>query len=200
MAVPDYQTLMLPVLRLSGTGEIRVPEAAERIADEFGLTTEERDQRLASGRQRLLHNRVHWAKFYMSKAGLIASPRRGLFTITDEGRRLLSERPDRIDGTRLLKIPSFAEFYKRDAPAHPQQPVSEAPALVEPDRTTPEEQIEIAYVSLNTALREELIQRILQNTPDFFEGVIVDLLVAMGYGGSHRDAAMRLGKSGRRRR
>jgi restriction system protein len=93
LTIPDYQTLMLPVLRLAAEGETRVPEVAEKVAYEFGLSPEERDQLLPSGRQRILHNRVHWAKFYMSKAGLIASTRRGWFVATDAGRALLAEKP-----------------------------------------------------------------------------------------------------------
>lgn len=85
MPIPDYQTLMLPVLRLAAEGETRVADVAERVADAFGLSAEERDQLLPSGRQRVLHNRIHWAKFYMSKAGLIASPARGALCGDGEG-------------------------------------------------------------------------------------------------------------------
>lgn len=196
MTIPDYQTLMLPVLRLANTGEMRVPDAADRIAEEFKLTPEERDQLLPSGRQRLLHNRVHWAKFYMSKAGLIASPRRGWFTITLAGRALLLTNPARIDVKRLLSIPAFAEYYKPYAsgPAGDDDlPVSASP---EAGTNTPVEQMETAHATLNGALQDDLIQRILQNTPSFFEELIIELLVAMNYGGSRRDAATRLGKTG----
>uniref|UniRef100_UPI00227DCB87 winged helix-turn-helix domain-containing protein n=1 Tax=Escherichia coli TaxID=562 RepID=UPI00227DCB87 len=86
MTIPDYQTLMLPVLRLAATGEQRVAYAAERIADDLGLTPADREEMLPSGRQRLLHDRIHWAKFYMSKAGLVTSPKRGRFIATDAGR------------------------------------------------------------------------------------------------------------------
>jgi restriction system protein len=172
------------------------PDATERLAAEFGLTTAEREQLPPSGRQRVLHNRIHRAKFYMGKAGLIASPRRGVFTATDEGRKLLAQKPERIDVKRLLAIPSFAEFHKRDAGAAPEA-LPEASAAASPAAdTTPEEQIETAFAALTTALREDLIARILQNTPSFFEGVIIDLLVAMGYGGSRRDASTQLGRSG----
>ncbi|WP_084369201.1 winged helix-turn-helix domain-containing protein [Rhizobium sp. RU36D] len=91
--IPDYQTLMLPVLRLAATGETRVADVSERVADNLGLTQAERDELLPSGRQRLLHNRIHWAKFYMSKAGLIASPARGRFVATDKGKALLATSP-----------------------------------------------------------------------------------------------------------
>ncbi|WP_306805211.1 winged helix-turn-helix domain-containing protein, partial [Escherichia coli] len=96
MTIPDYQTLMLPVLRLAATGEQRVAYAAERIADDLGLTPADREEMLPSGRQRLLHNRIHWAKFYMSKAGLVTSPKPGRFIATDAGRDLLASNPVRL--------------------------------------------------------------------------------------------------------
>ena len=108
--IPDYQTLMPPVLRLAAEGETRVADVAGRIADDLGLTSDEREQMLPSGRQRLLHNRIHWAKFYMSKAGLIASPARGRFISTEKGRALLASKPEKIDvsaadaGSRLPRV------------------------------------------------------------------------------------------------
>jgi hypothetical protein len=114
MAIPDYQTLMLPVLRLAASGEQRVAEVADRIADEFGLTVQERETLLPSGRQRVLNNGIHWAKFYMSKAGLISSPARGRFVATEEGRKLLATNPDHINVALLMKWPSFREFYKTE--------------------------------------------------------------------------------------
>lgn len=95
MSVPDYQSLMLPVLRLAAMRETRVADVAERIADDLSLTEAERDELLPSGRQRLLHNRIHWAKFYMSKAGLVTSPARGRFVATEKGRALLAKSPER---------------------------------------------------------------------------------------------------------
>ncbi|MEJ7935269.1 winged helix-turn-helix domain-containing protein, partial [Sphingobium sp. AN558] len=102
MAIPDYQALMLPVLQAAEAGETRVPDVAKQVADVLGLSDAEREEMLPSGRQRLLHNRIHWAKFYMGKAGLIDSPRRGLFVISDVGRALLAPRPAAID-VNLLK-------------------------------------------------------------------------------------------------
>jgi restriction system protein len=196
MPIPDYQTLMLPVLRLAAGGETRVPDVAERIADEFGLSQEERNQMLPSGRQRLLHNRVHWAKFYMSKAGLIASQRRGWFSASEAGRALLARKPDRIDVSELMKIPSFAEFYAGQTKTDEVVATTKASAIHALENVTPEEQIEAAHLALQAALRDDLLQRILQNSPSFFEGLIVDLLVAMGYGGTHQNAATQLGRSG----
>lgn len=195
MTVPDYQTLMLPVLRLAAEGEKRVGDVIDRVADEFGLSTEERQEMLPSGRQRVLHNRIHWAKFYMSKAGLIASPGRGRFIATDDGRKLLAANPGRIDVHLLLQRPAFRDFYKANGSGS--KPASEVADIhVDVDATTPEEQIEAAYQALQSALRAELLERITQNSPEFFEQLIVDLLVAMGYGGSHKNAAEQLGRSG----
>jgi restriction system protein len=196
VALPDYQTLMLPLLCLAADGEIRASAAADRLPDEFSLSQDERAQVLTSGRQRVLANRVHWAKFYMSKAGLVASPRRGVFTITDEGRKTLATRPDRVDVKRLMAFPSFAEFYKREAMSAPETIPGDIALTSEVAATTPEEQIEAAFAALMTELRDDLIGRILQNSPAFFEGVIIDLLVEMGYGGSRRAAATQLGRSG----
>lgn len=201
MAIPDYQTLMLPVLQIAAEQECTVPGIAERIANTFGLTSEEQDQMLPSGRQRLLHNRIHWAKTYMSKAGLIVSPSRGRFAATDAGRALLASHPSRIDVSLLLGVPSFKEYYKRlyaekgaeeGAETSNETKVTQASSAA----TTPEEQIEAAYQSVQATLRSDLLERILQNSPSFFEGVIVDLLVAMGYGGSRKNAATQLGRSG----
>lgn len=186
---------MLPVLKLAAQGETRVPEAAQKIAETLGLSEAERDEFLPSGRQRILHNRIHWAKFYMSKAGLIESPKRGLFRATQEGRDLLAENPGKVDVEALKAYPSFLAFYESGAS---KQPKGEKPVVKEvaASSATPEEQIDAAQTVLHSALSSDLLQRILDNPPAFFEHLIVDLLVAMGYGGSHENAALKLGKSG----
>ncbi|RYB98045.1 restriction endonuclease [Ciceribacter ferrooxidans] len=198
MSIPDYQSLMLPVLRLAAEGEKRVADVEDRIANDLGLTQEEREELLPSGRQRVLHNRIHWAKFYMTKAGLLASPARGRFVATDDGKAILATNPDRIDVKLLLQRPEFREFYKNASGSDVD--VGEAPQAhpshLDTDATTPEEQIEAAYQAVLTALRADLLDRISQNSPAFFEGLIVDLLVAMGYGGSRKNAAEQLGRSG----
>jgi len=195
--IPDYQSLMLPVLRHAAQGEQRVPEVAEKIADELRLSAEERDQLLPSRQQKVLHNRIHWAKFYMTRAGLIDSPRRGSFTVSDAGRALLARNLDRINVQLLLEYPSFREFYQNSNQTATEVAPREAGSAPSPAvAITPEEQIEAAHAALQSALRDDLLQRILQNSPGFFEQVIVDLLVAMGYGGSHHNAATQLGRSG----
>jgi restriction system protein len=200
MPIPDYQTLMLPVLRLAAEGERRVGEVAEIVADQFGLGPDERAEMLPSGRQRVLHNRIHWAKFYMSKAGLIAAPARGRFIATEAGRRVLAENPARIDTAFLMREPTFRAFYRNeglagDTGAPDGIAAAPAEAALAP-RETPQDRIEAAHQEIQSALREELLQRISQNSPTFFEDLIVNLLVAMGYGGGHRNAAARLGRSG----
>jgi len=198
MPIPDYQTLMLPVLKASAGGETTVPTAANEIADQFGLTEIERNELLPSGRQRLLHNRVHWAKFYLTKAGLIDIPQRGRFVSSGAGRAMLSTNPARIDLDALLAIPQFSEFYhdsRRDRTSS-QQAVTASSSVGPASVATPEEQIDAAYMALGSALRSDLLQRILQNPPAFFEATIVKLLVAMDYGGSHKNAAEQLGRTG----
>jgi restriction system protein len=186
---------MLPVLKDAAAGETRVPIAAEKIADELGLGAEERNELLPSGRQRILHNRIHWAKFYMSKAGLIDSPKKGLFKATSAGLDLLKKAPAKIDVELLKTYPQFLSFYQSSNDASSTEAASAMASAASP-AGTPEEQVDAAQTVLHSALRAELLQRILDNSPTFFERVIVDLLVGMGYGGTHEDAARRLGKSG----
>jgi restriction system protein len=194
MAIPDYQTLMLPVLRVAARGETRAAEVEEVIVTEFGLTTEEREQLLPSGRQRLLYDRMQWAKYYLTRAGLLESPRRGRFLASEAGQALLAQNPTRIDVKRLLEYPAFAAFYRKDTPGG-EGAAADLAAAPPANLTTPEEQIETAVSTLQNALSADLLSRILENTPTFFEQVIVDLLVAMGYGGDRSNAARRLGKS-----
>lgn len=195
MPIPDYQTLMLPVLRLAAEGDWRVPMAAEKIADEFQLTQQEREELLPSGRQKVLHNRIHWAKFYLMKAGLIETSKRGVFRATDEGRALLAKKPASINNETLKAYPSFNAFYKGSGAGQSdaEKPAIEAAAAL---AVTPEEQIDAAQAVVHAALRSELLERILDNSPSFFERLIVDLLIAMGYGGTHENASLNLGKSG----
>jgi len=195
MPIPDYQTLMLPVLMRCADKEVRVPEIREAIADEFHLTREERDQLLRSGTQRVLENRLHWAKIYLARAGLVATPSWGRFIATDTGRKLLATRPEKITNTLLRQYPSFVEFYRGLTQSDKRSDV-ETDDVPQLKSTTPEEQIENAYQTVHSALRSDLIERILQNSPTFFEQLIVNLLVAMGYGGTHETAATQLGRAG----
>jgi len=202
MSIPDYQTLLLPVLRLSAEGQHRVIEVIDRIADEFALSAAEREQMLPSGKQRVLHNRIHWAKFYLTKAGLIDVPSRGNFVATEAGRQLLAKKPGRIDVAMLeVASPAFQEFLSGQRHVNQNggavERASVAAAVVNATSAiTPEEQIESAYRTLHSALASDLVERVMRNSPTFFERLIIELLVKMGYGGSHTDAAKQLGRSG----
>jgi restriction system protein len=195
LAIPDYQTLMLPVLSLAAEGETRVPEVAEKIANQLNLSEEEREETLPSGRTRVLNNRVHWAKTYMSKAGLLQSPKRGVFCATAEGKAVLARNPVASSNETLKAYPAFVEFQKGSAngQAKVEKPAVQVAAA---SVATPEEQIDAAQAVLHSALSSDLLQRVLDNSPVFFEHLIVELLVAMGYGGTHENAALKLGKSG----
>lgn len=159
--VPDYQTLVLPVLRVAAEGDSRVADVSERIPDELGLTQAEREELLPSGHQRLLHNRIHWAKLYMSKAELIASPARGRFVATEKGKALLASSPERIDVTLLMQEPEFRAFYINEAAAAEESGTYAKPAQGTSARITPEEQIDAAHAAPQSALRDDLLQRIL---------------------------------------
>jgi restriction system protein len=197
MSIPDYQSLMLPLLKRAASEEVRVLDAEKQIGDEFALTPEERAQLLPSGKQRVLHNRLHWAKFYMMKAGLVSFPKRGAFVATDAGRALLAHNPSHINIELLRQYPSFEEFYSGEHSGASSLPITaNTPAVSAVTPSTPEEQIDKAHLAIQSALRTELLQRILQNTPAFFEELIIELLVTMGYGGSRPDAAAQLGGSG----
>ena len=191
MAIPDYQSLMLPFLQFLDDGqEHALRDAEDAIASELGLSAEERAQLLPSGNQGVFRNRVGWARTYMKKAGLLQSPRRGVFQITDRGREVLALKPLRIDAKYLERFPEFLAF--RDA-GKAEQPLS---STVTTAGETPEERLEAAYVELRRQLAEELLLKVQSSSPAFFEQLVVDVLVAMGYGGSRRDAGTRLGQSG----
>jgi len=194
MPIPDYQTLMLPLLRFAGDNAEHTPrEAVEALATQFKLTPAERVELLASGQQALFNNRVGWANSYLKKAGLLEASRRGVFRITDRGRHVLGENPERIDAKFLEQFREFIEF--RDASRSTREeakPEAAAPAFSQ----TPEEALEIAHQSIRLDLAQEILSRILSCSPVFFERLVVELLVKMGYGGSRRDAGERIGQSG----
>jgi len=193
MAVPDFQSLMLPLLtRLADGNTHRVRELMPSLADEFGLTPEERDTLLPSGTQRVFDNRVYWAVSHLKKAGLLESPQRGHATITDEGRRVLAERPQKITLALLSRYPSFQAFRS----GSPQSTSTLATAQIEAEALTPEESLEATWSALRTSLGQDLLARVKGCTPAFFEKLVIDLLVKMGYGGSVADAGATVGAPG----
>ena len=193
MAIPDYQTIMLPLLKFAGDGKVYSKhEAVEYLANEFELTEEERKELLPSGKQGLFDNRVAWAKTYIKQARLIDSPKRGLFVITERGKQVLSQNLDKIDIKLLDQFSEFVEFkqIKKDKGKQ-----IEKVARVSPE-TNPEESLEAAYQELQESLASDLIQNIKQCAPDFFERLVVDVLIKMGYGGSRKEAGRAIGRTG----
>ncbi len=188
MTVPDFQTIMLPLVMLASDGRERpLVEAFNGLADRFNLTTEEREELLPSGRQRRFENRVRWARSYLTKAGLLESPRRGSFKITSRGQDVLRENPSSINIHYLDRFPEFVEFRTATRDATP---------VATGDAETPEELIESSFSRLRASLADDLLQRAKTASPQFFEELVVELLVAMGYGGSRRDAGRAVGRSG----
>ncbi|MCC7360292.1 MAG: restriction endonuclease [Anaerolineales bacterium] len=191
MTVPDYQSLMLPLLRLVGDKQDHsLSDATKTLARQFKLTELELAEMLPSGRKTRFYDRVGWAGTYLRKAGLLASPQRGVFQITDRGMKVLSSAPEAINGKFLRQFPEFMEFQKRR-----DKPEDELPAN-EIESQTPEEAIEAAYQSLRQRLADEVLAAVRGCSSAFFERLVVDVLVKMGYGGTRKDAGKAIGKSG----
>jgi restriction system protein len=191
LSIPDYQTLMLPVLESLADGEEhRLREITARIAERFNLTEDERRQLLPSGQQTIISNRVGWARAYLKKAGLVGNPARGALRITEEGHAVLKQKPATIDNKFLLKYPSYVEFVKTKRTASPKAPEEST------QEQTPDDAIEAAYQTFRAALSDNLLDRVRTCSPQFFERLVVELLVAMGYGGSLIDAGKAVGRTG----
>lgn len=196
MTIPDFQSVMLPLLQLAGDkSEHSVRDAYDHISKAFGLNEEERRAPIASGQQPIIENRVGWARTYMTKAGLLQSTRRGYFQIGELGLQVLAQNPPRIDSAFLRQYPAFVEFQqiKKGAVAGVEQQLGE-PAI--DDSRTPQELLEFGYLRLRNDLANELLDAIKQSPPAFFERLVVELLLRMGYGGSRKDAGKAIGRSG----
>jgi restriction system protein len=184
MAIPDYQALMLPVLRLAAEGETSIADAVARMQDEFGLSEEERRTPLPSGRQAVITNRVHWPRTYLKQAGLLDAPRRGRFAISENGRRVLAERPERIDNAFLRRFETFNDFMGRRRGTNRSAPETPGPVSASMPEATPDETLCDAHARLIEALAADLLDHVRAASPRFFEKLVVNLLLAMGYGGS----------------
>ena|ERR1700722_14825931 len=195
MTIPDYQSLMLSVLLASSNGEVRIGDVVELIANQLNLTPEDRIKLLPSGKQTLFANRVHWAKTYLAKAGLIESTRRGHFKITDRGRAVIEAHPVRLDNDFLSQFEEFKQFRERST-----QNTTEDKLQIEPvlnnQMGTPDEVMRIAHRQIEASLAQDILDRIRAAPPDFFELLIINLLISMGYGGSAANAGRALGRSG----
>jgi restriction system protein len=193
MAIPDYQTIMLPLLKLAHDNkEHRFRDAVDALADHFHLTDDERKELLPSGQQPLLNNRVGWARLYLVKAGLLEATRRGYFKITELGHSALKKEPKKIDNSFLMQFPSFVAAEKE------YRIKAKAPKTVKmaAEDKTPEESLEAAFIELQETLVTELLQTIRKSSPEYFEKLVIDVLIKMGYGGSRREAGQAMGKTG----
>jgi restriction system protein len=197
MSVPDYQTIMLPLLKCAATGEVNIRDCMARLADEFSLSEDDRAQLLPSGRQTLFYNRVQWAKTYLVQAGLLEMTKRAHFRASEAGKKALSLGLQRIDNRFLDQYEAFRAFKSRKATEEGEvlPPSSASEAVGELPTETPEERIDDAAAEIVGELRAQLLQQIMGATPAFFERLIIDLLLAMGYGGSRAEAGRQLGKS-----
>ncbi len=191
MAIPDYQTIMLSLLKLANDGQEHfLRDAVEILADGFGLTEAERKDLLPSGQQAVFFNRVGWARTYLKQAGLLETTKLAYFRITDRGRQVLFANPDRIDAKYLEKFPEFLVFKTRV------KDKDETNDQVAAAGQTPDESLEAAYQKVRKELAQELLKQIKQCTPAFFEKLVIDLLVKMGYGGTRREAGQAVGYTG----
>ncbi|MDQ3516789.1 MAG: restriction endonuclease [Gemmatimonadota bacterium] len=192
--IPDYQTAMLPTLAALSDGSVRrAREIRDELARVFNVSDEELGELVPSGQKTLFSDRVSWALTYMKKAGLLLTPKRAHYQITPRGKELLDAKPARIDLTVLARYPDFVEWKERsDAP----KPAKPAPVAAPNSTHTPEESLDSAYLALRRTIEGDLLDFVKSMPPAFFEKLVVQLLVAMGYGGSLKDAGQAVGKSG----
>lgn len=193
MAIPDYQSCMLPLLRYAADGqEHQLKDAVQKLAQEFKLTDKELNEFLPSGQQPVFINRIGWARTYLKKAGLLSSPRRGYFQITGRGQTVLREAPRQVNVKYLERFPEFLEFKtaRMDSVEEGLSEVEASPGQ------TPHEALETAYERLRSELAAEILQTLKGSDPALFENIVVELLVKMGYGGSRKDAGRAIGRTG----
>lgn len=186
MAIPDFQSVMRPVLLAVSDGAARsLGDVREAVKDHFGLSEQERKELLPSGNQTVINNRVGWARTYLNKAGLLTIPERGMVQITERGQNALQQGPDRISVAWLKQFPEFHDFHSHKSKPAPNKSEDEEESLEE---ATPDEQLASAHQSLMASLADEVLDSIRQASPAFFEKLVVDLMISMGYGGSRREA------------
>ncbi len=195
MSIPDFQTLMVPVLRLLSDGQVRrvVPEVTDPIGEQFQLTPEDHQKMLRSGAQSIFVNRIHWAVTYLGKAGLLLRPTRGRVQITDLGRQALTKNPARIDIKVLMEFPSFEEFRTK---AKPKVDNGDGGAIDLGDQRNPEEMLYASYDALRQSIEADMLDRLQGSTFrwEAFERLVVELLGAMGYGGSTDETRLHVTK------
>lgn len=194
MPIPDYQTIMLPLLQsVADKKEYLFKDIVTLLGKQFRLTDQELSELLPSGQSLLFANRVGWARTYLKKAGLLDAPKRGMVSITERGLEVLKKKPTKVDNNLLKQFPEFLEFQnikKEDVE------ISGHSDSAQTEKQTPEETIDLAYQNIRQSLAQELIDTVRRLSPTFFERLVVELLVKMGYGGSIKDAGRAIGKTG----
>lgn len=194
MAIPDYQSLLLPILKITADGgEWGIRDLNDRVAEQLAITPADKLELLPSGRQPVWENRIGWARTYLKKARLLDSPRRAVVQISERGRELLSTDPTELTAKMLRRYPEFVAF---QTPARSTTDSELTELNLEPSSKTPRELLDESYETLRRSLSEELLQRVKESSPRFFERLVVELLVKMGYGGSLKDAGEAVGRSG----
>ncbi len=194
--IPKYEEIMLPFQKfLSDGNEHSLSECHDALAKQFQLTDIELRELLPSGRQPIFRNRVGWARTYLKKAKLLVSPKRAQFKISERGLDLLKENPKEITSKFLTRYEEFVEFQSIKKDKKGNDPIAQ-PQLMNNADQTPEELLEMAHQKLYSGLSKEVLEIVKSCSPAFFERLVIDLLIAMGYGGSRRDAGQALGKSG----
>lgn len=197
MSIPDFQTLMLPLLQFAADGhEHTIRAAVEQLALQFNLSEEEKSELLPSSRQPVFHNRVSWAKVYLQRAGLFISLRRGYFHISESGQKVLASKPEVINIRFLQKFPEFVEYRSASKKEKDKLIEKKDNNDHEGDFETPEEKLESAYQKIRNQLASDLLKQVKSCSPQFFERLVVELLVTMGYGGSRQEAGQAIGRSG----
>jgi len=195
MAIPDFQSILLPLLQIfDDDKEHSVHELLEKLAKHFSLTEQELNVLLPSGKQSTFYNRVGWARTYLSKSGLLEMTHRPYYRITEQGKQILNSKPTRIDMKYLQQFPGYVEFRKRDTEQKSTSAIEGTSD--ETEQKTPEEILEDAYGEIRLNLAQELLALVKQSSPAFFERLVVELLVKMGYGGSWQEAARAVGQTG----
>lgn len=184
MRIPDYQTMMLPLLQyLSDGKEHQINECAEAIAKAFKLTEEQKSQILPNGTYPILKDRMSWAKSYLKMAGLIKNDKRGIYQITTSGLSLIRSNPEIINNQRLMQYPSFQKFLKKSHSSQKSKTEkNEEDISLEEDKRTPSEIMREALNQVNHQLGEDLIDKVISKSPQFFERLVVELMEKMGYG------------------
>lgn len=189
--IPDYQSLMRPVLECAKNEPRKISDVVDEISDLLGLSEEDRQQMLPSGQQTTIANRVHWARSYLKQAGLVQNPKRGWFELTERGQAVASDPTIQVDAKFLSQFEEFQDFKSRTKDSE-----TDVARDVDDSVHTPDESLLTAHSRLNAALASNLLDSIRKASPEFFEHLIVELFLAMGYGGTSEGAGRALGQTG----